>query len=138
MKNLRKLSVLIGLAFLLNGCIPIYETSYTYIPPKSFRGRQCVNECLAQKSDCQSRCSFREQRCRMQAQRNAYFAYHEYAREQRRQNLPVVKTIDDFADYSYCSSNCGCESDYRQCYSNCGGKVIPHTRCIAFCKNQNP
>lgn len=129
-----KFILLFLITFILTACGPIYQTNYSYVPPKDFRGRQCINNCLEDKSMCNLHCSRVYQRCRSDAQAVAFPQYKQYVREQRRLHKPVIQTVDDFADYSACTSDCGCDNTYRQCYSNCGGKVIAKQVCIAFCK----
>lgn len=127
-----------AISVLMTGCGPIYETTYSYVPPKSYRGRTCVNQCLSQKGSCRNNCRLLNQSCRLQANAAAEPAYQAYLRSMRRQGKPPVETIADFADYSGCQSNCGCDVNYRQCYTNCGGKIIPHTVCTAFCNKAKP
>lgn len=35
---------------------------------------------------------------------------------------------------SVCNVSCDCQPAYKACFVNCGGLIIPHTKCIAFCK----
>lgn len=126
------LSVVIGLG--LTACSPVYHTNYSYVSPKSWRGRQCVNRCLRDRSQCHSRCRNANQRCHNDAELAAMPAYLEYLRHQRKQNLPATQSVSDFANYASCSDYCGCEDTYRQCFTNCGGDVIANTKCVAFCK----
>lgn len=137
-KSLSKFLVAFGLASLLAACGPIYQTHYTYQPPVSWRGRQCVNQCLSQKSFCESACQSAYQRCTIREDRIAAREYRAYVREQNRMHKPVTKSPGEFGDYSACSRSCSCDTNYRQCYSNCGGQVIPHRKCVAFCKKKRP
>ena len=132
-KSFAFLSVLVIGLFLV-GCAPVYQTNYSYIPPKSWKGKQCVNRCLSNRSICRSVCRSATQSCRNTANLEAMPAYLQYVAEQKNQNQPLLRTVSDFADYSNCSDHCGCESTYRECYANCGGQVMADTQCVAFCK----
>lgn len=137
MKNFLSISgaAAIGASLLLSGCGPIYQTTYTYKTPKSYRGRMCVNRCLRTKNRCYTMASLTDQNCRLIADNAARPAYRQYIREQKRQGFPIWKKISDFADYSNCHQTQYCNSSYKQCFTNCGGQIIPHTVCTAFCKN---
>jgi hypothetical protein len=125
---------ILAVTFLIAGCGPIYKTTYTYVPPKSYRARMCLNQCLSAKSQCAINCRMINQRCHANADYAAEPAYRTYMRQQRRQGKPALASLGSFADYSGCQANCSCAADYRQCYTNCGGKVIADTVCTAFCK----
>lgn len=120
--------------FLVSGCGPMYQTTYTLVPPKTYRGRMCVNQCLSDKNQCTMSCRRIDQRCHAEADRAARPAYNVHVREQHRRNQRVQSGVSDFADYSNCRPGCNCTVNYRQCYANCGGTVTPHTICTAFCK----
>jgi len=128
-----KISFLALLAFALTGCGPVYETSYSYKPPKNWAGRKCTNRCLSRRSFCNMRCRRNYNICRSDALEDARPEFRAYVREQRHQRLPIVKSLSDFADFGTCQRGCGCTINYRQCYSNCGGQVITHRVCVAFC-----
>jgi len=141
MKRLFSITALLAVmiaSILMAGCGPIYETSYKYVPPKSYRGRLCANQCTSQKSSCQNNCRVLNQACRMEANAAAEPAYRAYLRSMRKQNKTPWRNIGDFADYSNCNDRCGCETNYKQCYTTCGGQVIPHTVCTAFCNKAKP
>lgn len=123
---------------LMSACGPVYSTSYSYVPPKSYRGRMCLNQCLSQKSMCQNNCSMLKQSCHMQANAMAEPAYHAYLHQMKRQGKTPWRNISYFADYSSCRDNCGCQGNYRQCYTSCGGRIIPHTVCTMFCPKPIP
>ncbi len=129
---------ILAMTFLIGGCGPVYKTHYTYVPPKSYRARMCLNQCLSDKSSCNLNCRSLNQRCHSDADRAARPGYRAYVRKQRKNNKPIWRNISDFADYSGCRSGCSCSTDYRQCYTNCGGQVIASTVCTAFCKKATP
>lgn len=132
--KLFKFSSLAVLGLLLAGCGPVYTTTYHYKPPKSWRGKQCVNRCLQNRSQCYMYCNSTVLQCRADANRAARPAYRAYVRYQRRHGLPINRNLSSFANYSQCTDRCGCENTYRQCYTNCGGQVKTSTICTAFCK----
>lgn len=134
MRN-NKLFLLLILCFtLLTGCGPIYQTSYTYQPPRSQNGKMCVAQCFQTKSYCQQMCQMQDQNCRMQAHQNAYYQFQSYSEEQRSQGKKIDRSIDDFDhSYSECGQKCHCTSDFNLCYQNCGGSVFEHKVCTAFC-----
>lgn len=134
-KNLAKLFALCSCVLLLASCGPVYQTTYSYKTPRSQNGRYCANACLQDKSRCEARCREDNQYCRSQAQRRGERAYRRYVRDQRRAGKPVNLNVDWFTDYSGCNNSCGCTSNYNQCFTNCGGTVVPHTVCVAFCKD---
>lgn len=127
------LLTVIAISFTLASCGPIYNTTYSYHPPASLEGRQCVNDCLAQKSHCSIRCQRDYEQCNFAAQDEAR---HEYNEWQRAHSGDHSRDPSYFVDNSQCNQDCGCNSDYNQCYANCGGAVIPHTTCVAFCNKK--
>lgn len=128
---------LLGIAVLVSGltaCGPVYDTSYTYVQPKAWRGKQCANRCLRDRSYCRSNCQSRDQSCRNTANLAATPAYLAYLEQQKQQNFPLDRNVTNFADYSRCTDRCGCQATYRECFTNCGGEVVASIRCVAFCK----
>lgn len=134
LKRILLVSIVGLVCAVLTACGPIYQTNYSYQAPKSWRGKQCVNRCLSDRSRCRSHCNRQNQSCRNDANLAAMPAYLEYVSQQKKMNLPATQTVTDFANYSQCNNSCGCEVDYRQCFTNCGGTVIADTQCVAFCK----
>lgn len=116
---------------MLMGCGPMYETQYSYRPPASFQGRQCVNQCLRQKSYCEQTCRKDYDRCKLLAAGVAHVQYKDYQANDNNRSFP--KNSSDFYDDSSCSQDCGCVPNYNACYSNCGGEVGTHQQCVAFC-----
>lgn len=121
---------------MLSGCGPMYQTTYNYIPPHSYRGRRCVNRCLSDRSYCRSQCQTNLQSCETNANLIAMPQYLSYVQEQNASHQPINESITDFADYSRCSSHCGCATTYRECFTNCGGAVIVNRQCVAFCNQK--
>lgn len=140
----------LSIAMLLTACGPVYQTHYKFHPPKSWKGRRCINHCLKARTQCRNRCHRVEQQCRFAAKQAGQIRYLEYLASEHMQHdrsvshakskgqpipaSPQLKSAGDFIDYSGCHHSCGCNQDYRQCYSNCGGQVIAITRCVRFCK----
>ncbi len=109
--------LILGLLF-ITACSAVYETNYTFVPPKDSAGRECSNRCIVKKDKCYQAC---------------------------RQDHTTNKIIDDISNFitgskkhdstsrkkTSCKSSC--DVDHRNCHSNCGGKVIENKECIAFC-----
>lgn len=131
--SIKNALLLLVLALVLVSCGPVYQTTYTYEPPSSFEGRQCVNDCLSQKSACNFRCQRNYQECTFAAQQQADFEnrHHRHRHRRDRDNDFMV-----YPDTSQCVSDCGCGNDYNQCYENCGGIITSHSRCVAFCNKK--
>jgi hypothetical protein len=117
----------------LSGCGPTYQTQYRYQTPSSWQGRNCVNQCLSQRTSCLTQCASQNQACRGMADLEALPAYANYAHNQQQAGLPAYQNVNDFANTSQCNSDCGCHNTYRDCFSNCGGVVTAYTVCTAFC-----
>lgn len=143
-KILITLSLLFGLLFSLSACGPMYNTSYAFQQPKSAGGKQCVNRCLENRSSCKMQCNMQNEQCRANARQAALPAYVLYVsnnkgeHHDKQKHRDRTKTIDDFADYSNCSSNCDCDNTYNQCFANCGGVITENRQCVAFCDKVPP
>lgn len=138
LKTFIKLFALTGSILLLCSCGPWYESQRIYKNPVSYDGKRCVNRCLRDRSICQSDCDNTYQACVSNANDVARPAYRAYIQQQRRTNQPILKKIGDFADYSRCTNNCGCQPTYDQCFANCGGQIITNRVCVAFCDKAKP
>ena len=130
-------AAMLVLALLVAGCGPIYETVYSYQPPRSPQGRQCVGQCQQINQYCRQNCQLRETSCQATARQDASYDYDRYVRERQRHRQEIKKSPSDF-DHSYsCSSASSCEQtcgdDYRMCYTNCGGVVTSREECTMFC-----
>ncbi len=145
MMNL-KLKLLCGLGIsvaCLTACGPMYQTNYTFTPPSTWRGRQCINHCLQRRGFCRSQCSQHNQLCRAQADVLGAVRYSDYMHNHHpyrdgKHHYYQTRSISDFSNYSACHSDCGCEADYKVCYQNCGGTVTAHTVCVANCDKIKP
>jgi len=124
------------LCLLLASCGPVYRTNYTYIPPKAWRGRQCVNKCLKERTYCNIECRKTYQSCIYGAQEASKPAYRAYVKQRTAAGKEIWANPNDFADTYNCNKNCNCEPQYRQCYTNCGGQVVGTTVCVADCSQK--
>lgn len=118
---------LLALPVLLSACGPVYETSYSFIPPTKESGQTCVFQCEMTRNQCFQLEEMKEQNCEMQSK-------YEYDRCQR--DLEARGKKEKWYDCSYdsCSADTErCESLYRSCYSACGGTVQTHRVCTMFC-----
>lgn len=125
------------LLFSVLACSPVYKTDYEFIPPLDQMGKICANQCIQTKNMCMQNCSLQEQNCEMRADLEAELEYNRYLREREAEGKPVNRSINSFKSTSSCNiSKCenNCTESHNLCYTNCGGKVIPHTRCTAFCE----
>ena len=128
-KLFRHFLILGSMVLLFTACGPMYRTDYTYTPPTDWRGRQCVNACLQDKTRCAISCRSQNQSCRFQSQAEGWLQYRAQARVNREMGfLPP----NYYADSSQCDTDCGC----GDCYTNCGGKVSGRTYCVANCGEQ--
>ncbi len=118
---------------LLSACGPIYNTTYTYRPPRNQHARRCIVACQRNKLMCQRNADKSYQHCEDRAGRDAKRAYHDYKVKQRRQHKPIKLGPEDFRQDWSCSHYNNCDAGYRQCYTTCGGTVITHKVCVAFC-----
>ena len=114
--------IYIALVVLLASCGPITSSSYEFIPPQTYEGQMCVNNCLGLKNSCQQMCDIKDASCdfiKYVGEGNSKHELASYMHESR-----------------YCSDNfCDndCDSDFRLCYANCGGQVIENKSCVMFC-----
>lgn len=118
---------------LITACAPI---EYTYTPPATQEGKQCVTQCQQTQGACrnneyeraqdeypvcQREADYKYQDCEMQSQAD-YTACLRYANTEKDQDNCSQSTC--FKDM--CSSTPDfdfCDSEFRMCYQNCGGKV---------------
>ncbi|HMO01741.1 MAG TPA: hypothetical protein PKD37_02570 [Oligoflexia bacterium] len=113
--------------FLLSSCGPVFETKYTYIPPKSASGASCVANCSITQSQCEDMERMRYQTCEERAQMNydSCVLSHRLTGEKE-------KWYDCWRDS--CSMDLEkCAERYRICYQSCGGRVLGETVCTANC-----
>ncbi len=133
-----RFTLLLILALSLAACGPVYQTSYSYQPPASIQGKQCIIQCQQAKTTCESACSTRKFQCQQAAMSQARFNFAEYRSQQKLQGKPISQDLNDFYNPIGCDSFCGqCPTNFNNCYTMCGGKVLVHKKCVAFCgKNQ--
>jgi hypothetical protein len=118
---------------LLTSCGPVYNTEYSYTPPKSLEGRSCINQCEYSKIQCEELENLRERECESRAEL-------EYDRCRR----DIYNSKKREPKWSECSrSSCStdeerCERLYRSCYQACGGRVDSRTVCVANCDQIPP
>lgn len=103
-------------AFAVAGC----ETQYTYTPPSSPQGQQCVVKCSGQQNACKAHEDERVAYEKPQCEHDADIEYTAC--------LKYAKTDKDregcYRQSCYISPNYYvCESDFRQCFQVCGGSV---------------
>ncbi|MEI8393756.1 MAG: hypothetical protein WCF85_03400 [Rhodospirillaceae bacterium] len=134
---MHKRFLILALCLFAAGCGPIYDTVYSYAPPRSAEGRMCTNQCQQISQMCEQNCSLKDDNCRAQAHQDAERQYHDYVHERKKKNKKIDKSVSDFEYTGHCPSSSNCESkcngNYRTCYSNCGGTVTSQRVCTMFC-----
>lgn len=125
----------VGLLFLvaIAGCGPIYDTRYTFEPPRSAEGRACTFQCNQGKLQCQQIEDLNKDRCEQESRRNQQDC--EY-------NIRITKNRSP-KWYECGSDSCSadydrCEESYRSCYESCGGRVNATTVCVSNCDKIPP
>lgn len=115
--------IITGLAALcLTACGPIYDTKYSYVPPKDTTGIMCVTSCGMTRSNCQQMEFMNKERC------------EERHEDDYRWCLKHNDKKDDCYRTS-CSSNTEhCTEEYNTCYQSCGGTINSQQVCTAFCQ----
>ena len=138
MTSFLKASGLLSLICLLYGCGPVYQTTYTMVPPATETGRMCANNCLLSKQQCQQSCTMQQAACDRQEDLEAENRYLRYVNDQRSQGKEIKRSRESFRyghsciEVQQCHNQC--ETDYHICHTNCGGQVIPQTMCVANCQ----
>ena len=124
------------LAVILFGCSPVYQTNYTYTPPKSSSGHTCILQCENNKLHCEQLEELRYQNCENKAESEYRDCEHDkvYGYDKKGRWSCVE---DCYCWRSSCERNAErCDAQYRICYQTCGGKVKAHTVCVANCEQE--
>ena len=105
------------------GLLPkVEKTTYSFIPPESASGLECVRSCSGFQSSCMRSCKQNQQTCEVTNKlTNVISSLTSSERD--------VDSCQSQAQQ--CEDSCG--ESYRNCFASCGGTVIPHTRCVANC-----
>ncbi len=120
----------------LAACSPIMQSQFEMVPPATMEGRNCANNCLMFKGQCEQNCQQQEQQCARDADNQANIDYLSYVASRAASQQTIDKDRRDFRRYTNCSaSQCrdNCGDNYRLCHMNCGGQVLEHRVCTAFC-----
>lgn len=131
-----RLSVLL-LLFILSACGPVLTTEFEIVPPPTENGRMCANNCLLMKDNCERACWDQQQSCEQMNQMQSNLDYLAYVATREAQDAPIKRERGSFSGGRYCAADSclqRCVQNYNVCHTNCGGRVIPHTRCTAFCE----
>src|SRR5690606_22150835 len=99
MRSWRMLLAGLAALFLVEGCGPIYDTTYDYTPPPTDEGRFCATQCQSLQQHCRSDCSRDERLCERQKEMEAERAYERYVWQQRENKQKVERTLDSFKSY---------------------------------------
>ncbi len=110
------LSYMFGSVLILSGCV----TQYSYTPPTTPQGQQCVAKCERQQQACKIREDERVAIEKPQCERDAdveYIACLKYAKTEKDKDACYRSSC-------YVSPNYyACDNDFRQCFQVCGGTV---------------
>jgi hypothetical protein len=119
----------------LTACGPIYQTQYSYVPPRSPMGNMCLAQCIQGKSMCEQMSQMRSDSCRMQSRQDAMFRYQVYRDGQIARGQPIHRRPNDFDYGSFGCNSSGdtCTHNFNMCYQSCGGQVMAQQVCTAFC-----
>lgn len=128
----------------LAACGPVMETRYDFTPPPTKSGMQCVQNCQADQSMCQSHARDAKMECRANADRQSEAAYRKakddyivalklYAKDPAK--FPEPKEPYKYSPSYYQCDNMGseCTGQYNMCYRSCGGQIAEHQVCVANC-----
>jgi len=110
------------------GCAgPIYQVRYDYLPPESPEGRECTQECVTKKTQCEQMVNKAFEQEKLNLQRG----YQQCLLSQTSTRTPILcydasKSIQP--DYSICLAN------HNGCFQSCGGRVEERNVCVKNCK----
>ena len=133
-----KKQILVVCVLLFTSCVPVYKTNYTFLPPETERGRECVNACQMTLQQCEANEQTAYQGCLSRA------SYEYTTCEAGKVVVPhpllgwsapqCVRNCNCYS--SYCKPPSGelCNARYAECYRNCGGQVNSEKVCIRYCK----
>jgi hypothetical protein len=150
---------LLMIAGLAIGCGPSYKTFTYYTPPPDPSGKECVQSCFQEKTDCEHICREENRRCEADARiygeeqyRRARLDYKESLLDWRleRQRCremhppggcshlestrPEEPELDDYIDDYHCRDGCEhCIQNYDACFELCGGAIRRETHCVSGC-----
>ena len=115
------------------GCGPMYETRYSFTPPKSANGRTCIFQCDNSRMQCRNFEEMHKSNCEMRGQLEEQRCENDIRyREGREPKWYECSTSSCSADYDRC------DEIYRGCYQMCGGEVRSETVCVANCDQIQP
>jgi hypothetical protein len=145
LESLTRLGIISGLAILMGSC----ATEYTYTPPITAEGRECVAQCQVTQSSCrndtfqsasdtqrqcQSNAAEEQDQCERasaekfsrceQESQTEYFACLKYASNRAACNQVIC--VKESCSQPGCFNAANftfCDSEFRGCYQNCGGSV---------------
>ena len=116
------------LALMLCSCGPLYETRYSFTPPRDYNGRSCVISCETSRLQCKQLQQMQYNTCEQQSRLEQDRCEFNIRLEGREPKWYECSS-------SYCSNDTeSCESTYRNCYQLCGGSVIAEDVCVANCE----
>mgnify|MGYP001437329553 CR=1 FL=1 len=133
MKQIRILLGMMSICLFISACGPIYNTEYTYVPPKSKVGKMCISQCQQNKMMCEQLNESRKDACLAKVRQDALYEYELYKLNQEKLKQPVLKSPRNFEKNWKCSQTSQCQTNFKTCYESCGGEIHTHQVCTAFC-----
>lgn len=121
LKKTFQLTLIAGTVTLLTACGPIYETQYSYAPPRSSQGMMCINNCTNARTSCEQMESMRKESCEYRAELT-------YQLCTKNGDPKHCYREGCYSDYEHC------KYDYNACFQGCGGTITSTQVCVAFCK----
>jgi hypothetical protein len=134
--TLLSLLIAVVMAAGVAACGPLYETQYSFAPPRTNEGMVCIAQSQNAAQMCRQSCGMRQDYCEEEERHEAERRYHRYVEERERKHEKVEHSESWFRSYGSCGDGecvSRCDTDFRINYSSCGGRVTAQQVCIAFC-----
>ena len=122
---------ILAMSFLIVGCGTIYDTRYSYLPPRNGQGMHCISNCEDSRSMCRDLENMRSDQCEERAKYEVEMCEYRYERSGRNPGW------FDCPRPSCSSDEARCDTIYNSCYRGCGGDVEEETVCVANCDGWN-
>ena len=136
MKKLLSTLTLISIGLFLTACGPIYNTEYSYVPPKSKIGKMCISQCQQNKMMCEQMNASRKDACLSKARQDALYEFEIYKLQREKEKKSIDKTPRSFERTWQCNQDSQCKASFNSCYTTCGGDIYERKVCTAFCDKQ--
>lgn len=129
MSNLNSAKCFVIFLMFVSGCGPVYQTSYSFVPPEAVAGRSCVYNCEIIKRQCIDLQNRDAQDC----ERRSDWEIRDCESRIRLAENRSPKWYECGGET--CSADIErCDGEYRGCYELCGGRVKATTVCVSNCE----